>query len=54
MQASYRLWQTRCVPQCERACEQVARCWANASLEDIATNGTLSMAARTAPKPNMS
>jgi hypothetical protein len=51
MQASYRLWQTRCVPQCERACEQVARCWANASLEDIATNGTLSMAARTAPKP---
>jgi hypothetical protein len=36
MQASYRLWQTRCVPQCKRACEQVARCWADASLEDIA------------------
>src|SRR5262245_34896310 len=50
MQASYRVWHTRCVPQCERACEQVARCWADASLEDIATNGKLSMAARTPPK----
>ncbi len=50
MQASYRLWQTRCVPQCKRACEQVARCWADASLEDIAINGTLTVAARTALK----
>src|SRR5262245_53845884 len=32
IQASYRLWQTRCVPQDDLACEQVARCWAGASL----------------------
>jgi hypothetical protein len=32
MQVSYRLWQTRCVPQCDRTCEQVARSWADASL----------------------
>src|SRR6516165_2902246 len=50
IQASYRLWQTGCFPQSDRACEQVARCWADASLEDIATNGRLSMAARTTPK----
>jgi hypothetical protein len=50
MHASYRLWQTRCVPQCKRACEQVARCWADASLEDIAINGTLTVATRTALK----
>ena len=50
MQAPYRRWQTRCVPQSERACEQVARCMADASLEDIAANDTLSAAARTAPK----
>jgi len=50
MQASYRLWQTRCVPQCKRACEQVARCWADASLEDIAINGTPTVATRTALK----
>jgi hypothetical protein len=50
MQASYLVWHTRCVPQCERACEQVARCWADALSEDIARNGTLSMAARTPPK----
>jgi hypothetical protein len=50
MQASYRLWQTRCVPQCKRACEQVARCWADASLEDIAINGTPTAATRTALK----
>src|SRR5262249_31991914 len=31
MQASYRLWQTGCFPQSDRACEQVARCWASAS-----------------------
>jgi hypothetical protein len=49
-QASYRLWQTRCAPQCNRACEHVARCWADASLQDIATNGTPSMTATTAPK----
>ena len=49
-QVSYRLWQTRCVPQCDRACEHVARCWADASLQDIATNGTASMAATTTPK----
>jgi hypothetical protein len=50
MQVSYRLWQTRCVPQCKRACEQVARCWADASLEDIAINGTPTVATRTALK----
>jgi hypothetical protein len=50
MQASYRLWQIRCVPQCKRACEQVARCWAHASLEDIAINGTPTVATRTALK----
>src|SRR6266436_3496869 len=50
MQASYRLWQTRCVPQCKRACEQVSRCWADASLEDIAINGTPIVATRTALK----
>ncbi len=44
------LWQTRCVPQCDRACEHVARCWADASLQDIATNGAASMAATTTPK----
>ncbi len=49
-QVSYRLWQTRCVPQCDRACEHVARCWADASLQDIATNGAASMAATTTPK----
>ena len=49
MQASYRLWQTRCVPQCARACEQVARSWADASLQDIAMGGTLSAATRTVP-----
>src|SRR6516165_2136588 len=42
MQASYRRWHTRCVPQCARACEQVARSWADAALRDIATNGRLS------------
>jgi hypothetical protein len=31
-QASYRLWQIGCVPQCDRACEQVSRSWADASL----------------------
>src|SRR5215813_12389510 len=46
IQVSYRLWQTGCVPQCDRACEQVARCWAGASLNEIAANGTLSMMAR--------
>jgi hypothetical protein len=50
MQASYRFWQIRCVPQCKRACEQVARCWAHASLEDIAINGTPTVATRTALK----
>jgi hypothetical protein len=51
MQASYRLWQTRCVPQCKRASEQVSRCWADASLEDIAAiNGTQTVATRTALK----
>jgi len=50
MQASYRLWQIRCVPQCKRACEQVARCWAHASLEDIAINDTPTVATRTALK----
>jgi hypothetical protein len=25
-QVSYRLWQTRCVPECARASEQVERC----------------------------
>src|SRR5262245_59606985 len=50
MQASQRLWQTRCVPQCARACEQVARSWADASLWDIATNGTLSTATRIVPR----
>ena len=49
MQASYRLWHTRCVPQCARACEQVARSWADASLQDIAMGGTLSAATRTVP-----
>ena len=28
IQTSYRLWQTGCSPQTDRACEQVARCWA--------------------------
>jgi len=32
IQASYRLWQTGCFPQDDRACEQVARLWAGASL----------------------
>jgi hypothetical protein len=50
MQASYRLWQTHCVPQCERASEQVSRCWADASLEDIAINRTQTVAIRTARK----
>jgi hypothetical protein len=50
MQASYRLWQTRCVPQCKRACEQVARCWADASLEDILINSTPTVTTRTALK----
>jgi hypothetical protein len=50
MQASYRLWQTRCVPQCKRAWEQVERCWADAPLEDIAINGTPTVATRTALK----
>jgi hypothetical protein len=50
MQASYRLWQTRCVPQFKRACEQVSRCWANASLEDVAINGTPTVATRMALK----
>jgi len=49
MQASYRLWHTRCVPQCARACEQVARSWAGASFRDIATNSTPSAATRTVP-----
>jgi hypothetical protein len=49
MQASYRLWHTRCVPQCARACEQVARSWAAASFRNIATNGTPSTATRTVP-----
>jgi hypothetical protein len=52
MQASYRRWQIRCVPQCDRACEQVARSWADAALEDIATSGTLSTATTTVPKTN--
>jgi hypothetical protein len=38
------------VPQCKRACEQVARCWADASLEDIAINGTPIVATRMALK----
>src|SRR5260370_32319674 len=33
-----------------RACEHVARCWADASLQDIATNGNPSLPATTAPK----
>jgi hypothetical protein len=49
MQASYRLWHTRCVPQCARACEQVARSWADAWFWDIATNGTPSAATRAVP-----
>jgi hypothetical protein len=32
IQASYRFWQIRCVPQFDRACEQVIRGWADASL----------------------
>jgi hypothetical protein len=50
IQASYRLWQTGCFPQDDRACEQVARCWADASLYEIAANGTLSMVASTVRK----
>jgi hypothetical protein len=50
IQASYRLWQTGCFPQDDRACEQVARSWAGASLQAIATNGRLSMMARTVRK----
>src|SRR5262245_43900071 len=34
------------MPQCDRACEQVARCWAGASLYEIAANSTLSMVPR--------
>jgi len=34
------------VPQSDRACEQVARCWADAWLYEIAANGTLSMVTR--------
>jgi hypothetical protein len=49
MQASYRLWHTRCVPQCARACEQVARSWADAWFWDMATNGTPSAATRAVP-----
>src|SRR6516164_2345931 len=49
-QASYRLWQTGCLPQCDRACEQVSRSWADASPQEIATNGVQSMATRTVPK----
>jgi hypothetical protein len=32
IQASYRFWQIRCVPQFDRACEQVTRSWADATL----------------------
>jgi len=49
-QASYRLWQTGCVPQCDRACEQVSRSWADASLSEIAISGAMSMATRIVPK----
>jgi len=32
MQVSYCHSQTRCVPQCDHACEQVSRSWADVSL----------------------
>ena len=38
------------MPQWDRACEQVSRSWADAPLQEIATNGALSMATRTVPK----
>src|SRR5215510_8513852 len=50
MQASYRFWQIRCLPQYDRACEQVGASWADASWQEIATNPVLSAAARKAPK----
>ena len=46
MQLSNRRWHTFCVPQWARACEHVARCWADASPENIASRGMPSMATR--------
>jgi hypothetical protein len=46
MQFSNRRWHTFCVPQWARACEHVARCWADALPENIASKGRPSMATR--------